>query len=113
MLERVTATNQKEVDHMIVDLLPPKELTLSSCILMQDSDNIFDMTPTTRIHVFKQLFNLLDMDHIKDRLVEIKKQTQLRRQILQDDQTINDQFIKSLRELIVYRDTIQTCVDKT
>lgn len=77
---------------MILDLLPSREVTLSSCVLMQESDNVFDMTPALRITVFKQLFDLLDMDHVRDHLAELKKTTQLRRQVLQEDATVQQQF---------------------
>lgn len=77
---------------MILDLLPSREVTLSACVLMQDSDNVFEMTPALRITVFKQLFDLLDMDHVRDHLAEVKKITQLRRQVLQEDMTVQDQF---------------------
>lgn len=91
-LDEIQALWQKEVDGFILDLLPSREVTLSSCVLMQDSDNVFEMTPAQRIAVFKQLFDLLDMDHVKDHLTELKKTTQLRRQVLQEDTTVQQQF---------------------
>jgi hypothetical protein len=84
---------------MILDLLPSREVTLSSCILMQESDNVFDMTPALRITVFKQLFDLLDMDHVRDHLAELKKNTQLRRQVLQEDMTVQHQFVTLYEQL--------------
>lgn len=92
VLDEVIAQWQKEIDGMILDLLPSREVTLSSCVLMQESDNVFDMTPALRITVFKQLFDLLDMDHVRDHLAELKKTTQLRRQVLQEDATVQQQF---------------------
>jgi hypothetical protein len=98
-LEEIQVTGQKEIDTMILDLLPSREVTLSSCILMQESDNVFDMTPALRITVFKQLFDLLDMDHVRDHLAELKKNTQLRRQVLQEDMTVQNQFVLLYEQL--------------
>ena len=84
--EAIETTQQKEIDTILSDLLPPREVILSSCVLVQESDNIFEMTPATRIAVFKQLFQLLDIDHIKEHLADKKKQIQTRRMVLQEDQ---------------------------
>jgi DNA repair exonuclease SbcCD ATPase subunit len=99
LLEEIPALGQKEIDSMITDLLPSREVTLSSCILMQDSDNVFEMTPAMRITVFKQLFDLLDMDHVRDHLAELRKTTQLRRQVLQEDMTVQQQFSQLYNQL--------------
>lgn len=110
VLDEIQALWQKEVDGLILDLLPSREVTLSSCVLMQDSDNVFELTPAQRIAVFKQLFDLLDMDHVRDHLTELKKSTQLRRQVLQEDLTVQQQFrtyytqLRSLvRDIVSYR----------
>ena len=84
---------------MILDVIPPREVILSSCVLLQDSDNIFEMTPATRISVFKQLFQLLDIDHVRERLAENRKQTQTRRLVLQED-TSHERALRSLLEKI-------------
>jgi DNA repair exonuclease SbcCD ATPase subunit len=99
VLEEIPALGQKEIDAMILDLLPSREVTLSSCILMQESDNVFEMTPAMRITVFKQLFDLLDMDHVRDHLAELRKTTQLRRQVLQEDMTVQQQFSRLYNQL--------------
>lgn len=107
--EQVPALWQKEIETMILDLLPSREVTLSSCVLMQDSDNIFEMTPAIRINVFKQLFDLLDMDHVRDHLADLKRTTQMRRGVLQEDMTVQQQFttcISQLRTTIAWLETL-------
>lgn len=94
--EPIVSTQQKELDNFLETLLPPKEVILSSCVLVQDSDNIFEMSPATRIAVFKELFQLLDIDHIRERLAEKKRQIQTRRLVLQEDTSLE----QSLRLLI-------------
>lgn len=106
--EEISALGQKEIDTMILDLLPSREVTLSSCVLMQESDNVFDMTPAVRITVFKQLFDLLDMDHVKDHLAELKRTTQLRRQVLQEDMTVQNQFTTQYAQVRSLIDHLRT-----
>ncbi|MDP2669497.1 MAG: hypothetical protein Q8O99_00330 [bacterium] len=98
-LEEISTTSQKEVENLIDDLLPSREVTLSSSVLLQDSDNIFEMTPATRITVFKQLFNLLDMDHARQQLADQKKTVQIRRQVLQENDDITSKFQRHLTAL--------------
>lgn len=97
--EEVSTMSQKEVESLIQDLIPPREVTLSSSVLLQDSDNIFEMTPATRITVFKELFNLLDMDQAKQTLSDQKKTLQIRRQVLQEDDTLHRKFRQKIEDL--------------
>lgn len=83
--EPIESTQQKELDNFLATMLPPKEVILSSCVLVQESDNIFEMSPATRIAVFKELFQLLDIDHIREHLADKKRQLQTRRLVLQED----------------------------
>lgn len=103
--EQIETSSQKEIDAYIANLLPPQEVILSSCILLQDSDNIFEMTPATRIQVFKELFNLLDMDVAKELLSEEKRRISLTRQVLQEDRSLELSFTKLLQSFttLVYR----------
>lgn len=94
--EPIESSQQKDIDIFLETILPPREVILSSCVLVQDSDNIFEMTPATRIAVFKELFQLLDIDHIRERLAEKKRQLQTRRIVLQEDKWLE----QSLRLLI-------------
>jgi hypothetical protein len=55
-LQEIEFTNSKEADQSIQDLLPPKELVMSTNILMQEASNVFELAPAERINVFKHLF---------------------------------------------------------
>lgn len=103
-LEEIPANSQKEIDGLIQDLIPPREVTLSSSVLLQESDNIFEMTPAMRITVFKQLFDLLDMDQARQQLADQKKTIQIRRQVLQEDGDVTQKFH---RHLSAMRETLQ------
>jgi len=55
---------------------------VSTHILLQDAPNIFDLTPADRLTIFKNVFNLLDVDHAKDVLRETKRDLQSQRTVL-------------------------------
>jgi hypothetical protein len=51
--------NETDLQASLDALLPPKEVFLSTVFLLQDADNIFEMRPSDRLIVLKNVFNLL------------------------------------------------------
>jgi len=58
-LEEIKFKTTTELQKFLSQLLPPKEVFLSTTFLMQDSENIFEMRPSDRINVFKNIFGLI------------------------------------------------------
>jgi hypothetical protein len=58
-LEEIKFKTTTELQKFLSQLLPPKEVFLSTTFLMQDSENIFEMSPSDRINVFKNIFGLV------------------------------------------------------
>jgi DNA repair exonuclease SbcCD ATPase subunit len=54
--EEIPFKSGVELEATLASLLPPQEVIESSSILLQESDNIFEMTPGERINIFKHLF---------------------------------------------------------
>lgn len=48
--------NEVDQQAFLDTILPPKEVFLSTCFLMQDSDNIFDVTPKERLDILRDVF---------------------------------------------------------
>jgi len=96
-MEEITFKSEPELQNSVEDFLAPKEVFLSTNFLMQDSDNIFEMTPADRINVFKNIFGLLNIDEAKDIVAEQKKQVQLSLKIKKD----TSNFDSKLKEIIV------------
>jgi hypothetical protein len=67
---------------------------------MQDSDNIFMLTPVKRIAILQHIFRLLDIDIAKERLADAKKDTQTRINILSDDSRITISFREQVTSLL-------------
>lgn len=72
-LEEVVFKNETDLQQNLADFLPPREVFTSTTFLMQDSENMFEMTPADRINVFKNIFWLLDIDEAKDVISDAKK----------------------------------------
>ncbi len=82
--EEIEFKSWNELQKTLEDLLPPEEVFLSTNFLMQDSDNIFEMTPVDRINIFKNMFGLIWIDVAKDKIADDKKEIQLNIKIMQD-----------------------------
>jgi hypothetical protein len=54
--EEIVCANEKEVELLLTDLLPPKEVVLSANFLMQDAVNVFELAPAQRLDIFKHIF---------------------------------------------------------
>jgi len=67
--------NETDLQQNLTDFLPPREVYTSTTFLMQDSENMFEMTPADRINVFKNIFGLLNIDEAKDIISDAKKET--------------------------------------
>lgn len=105
--EEIVFKNETDIQQQITSLLPPREVFLSTYLLMQDSQNVFEATPAERIQVFKHVFGLLDLDVYKEELAEAKRQTTTELKIRSDDswylkefQKVLDVWIQTTKELI-------------
>ena len=84
ILEEIPTKTDTELQAILDDMLPPRSVLTNTQLLLQDSDNLFTMSPADRITVFQHLFNLLDIDAAKDLIAEAKRDTQTRIRVLSD-----------------------------
>jgi DNA repair exonuclease SbcCD ATPase subunit len=73
-LEELTFKNETDLQQMLQSMLTPKEVFLNTVFLMQDSANIFQLTPAERLNVLKNVFNLLSIDEGKEVIAEKKRE---------------------------------------
>lgn len=66
--EAIVSKNETDVQATLESFLPPKEVFLSTTMLLQDSTNVFELQPTERISLFKEIFGLLSIDSATDRI---------------------------------------------
>jgi DNA repair exonuclease SbcCD ATPase subunit len=73
-LEETPFKNETDLQQNLQTFLPPKEVFLNTVFLMQDSANIFQLTPAERLTVLKNVFNLLAIDEGKDIIADKKRE---------------------------------------
>lgn len=72
--------------------MPPKEVFASTVFMMQDSPNIFELTPQDRLSVLKNVFNLLDIDTAKEAIADKKRVIQTEKKILGDTSVMDNKL---------------------
>lgn len=75
-LEEITFKNERDLEWNLSELLPPREVFLSTVFLLQDSENIFELEPAKRLIVMKNIFNLVWIDEIKDQIANKRRDIQ-------------------------------------
>lgn len=90
--ESIEFHRSSEVQQHIDLLLPPRSVFLNRHIFMQDSENIFDLQPKSRIDILKLMFGLDTIDSIRDDIGEIKNNLRWQLKVLQDASHVNKQY---------------------
>lgn len=98
-LEEIQFKNETDLQQQLSDLLPPREVFMSTIFLMQDAPNIFELLPTKRLQVLKNVFGLLGIDEAKDKLAEKKRSIQTELKIKSDTQS----YDKKLQQYLASR----------
>ena len=102
-LEEIVFKNETDLQASLDALLPPKEVFLSTVFLLQDADNIFEMRPSDRLIVLKNVFNLLWIDDAKEKIQDKKKEVWYKLKALQDHSLQDNKLrvnLKSLRHVL-------------
>jgi hypothetical protein len=55
-IEEIVFKNETDLQKNLEEFLPPRDVFMNRDMMMQESSNIFDLTKTERISVFKHLF---------------------------------------------------------
>ena len=98
-LEEISFKNETDLQTSLEALLPPKEVFLSTVFLLQDADNIFEMRPSDRLIVLKNVFNLLWIDDAKEKIQEKKKEVWYKLKALQDHSLQDNKLRANLKDL--------------
>ena len=72
--EEISFKNETDLQQTLQTILPPREVIMNTIFLMQDSDNIFELTPLDRLTILKNVFNLMGIDEAKDVLADKKRE---------------------------------------
>jgi DNA repair exonuclease SbcCD ATPase subunit len=99
-LEEIVYKNETDLQQTLWTILPPREVFTSTMFLLQESQNIFELTPGDRIEILKNVFDLMSIDTAKERIAEKKREVQLQKKILWDTQHQDAKLRISLQSLI-------------
>ncbi|MCX6823710.1 MAG: hypothetical protein NT085_01090 [candidate division SR1 bacterium] len=72
--DEITFKNETDLQQNLQNFLPPREVIMNTIFLMQDSDNIFELTPLDRLTILKNVFNLMGIDEAKEVLADKKRE---------------------------------------
>lgn len=72
--DEISFKNETDLQQNLQTFLPPREVIMNTIFLMQDSDNIFELTPVDRLTILKNVFNLMGIDEAKDVLADKKRE---------------------------------------
>ena len=110
-LDPIEFTSSSECDQAILDLLPPREVTLSINFLMQASQSVFELAPADRVQVFKHLFGLIGIDDAKDKINEHRKELQTTINIKGDLTTQNSKLQQLLKNIYATYTKLTTTIN--
>lgn len=114
-IEEISFKNETDLQSNLETFLPPKEVFLSTVFLLQEADNIFEMKPSDRLIVLKNVFNLLWIDDAKETIQDKKREVQYKLKALQDHSVQDWKLrsnIKDLRALIKDLESDEELKDK-
>jgi DNA repair exonuclease SbcCD ATPase subunit len=98
-IEEIIFKNETDLQKNLEEFLPARDVFMNRDMMMQESSNIFDLTQTERISVFKHLFWLLDIDSAKDRLWEEKTKLKYLLQAKKDTSALTSKFTQAISTL--------------
>ena len=96
--EEISFKNETDLQQTVIDFLPPREVFLNTVFLMQDSDNIFELLPSERLNVLKNVFGLLGIDEAKETISEKKKEISYKLKAYTD----TSKYDEKIKQLILW-----------
>ncbi len=99
-IEQIPFKNEVDLNMGVVSMLPPREVFTNTMLLLQDSGNIFELTPANRLLVLKNVFGLLGIDEIKDKMAQIKRDIQTQKKVYSSTEEIDKKLKQLLGQLL-------------
>ena len=107
--EEIQFKNETDVQQTLQTILPPREVIMNTIFLMQDSDNIFELTPTDRLTILKNVFNLMGIDDAKDILADKKREIRYKIKATTDISKYDQKLRTRIQTyLSIYKNTSET-----
>lgn len=101
ILEKIEFKNETDLQQTFLSFLPPKEVFVNTVFLMQDSDNIFELLPSERLTVLKNVFWLLGIDEAKETIAEKKKEISYKLKTYSDTTKYDEKTQLLIKKLLI------------
>jgi len=83
---------ERELQDNLNELLPPKDVALTTIFLPQNSENIFELNPSARINILKQVFGILGIDDAKKIIDEKRRELAWMLKAKQENSSFKEKF---------------------
>ncbi len=111
--DEITFKNETDLQQTLQTILPPREVVMNTIFLMQDSDNIFELTPTERLAILKNVFNLMGIDDAKDILADKKREIRYKIKAITDISKYDTKLKYNIRQYVdTFNETKELLKDK-
>lgn len=98
--DEITFKNETDLQQNLQTFLPPREVIMNTIFLMQDSDNIFELTPVERLTILKNVFNLLGIDEAKDIIADKKREVRYKIKSKTDISSYNQKLKNNMQNYL-------------
>jgi len=113
--DEITFKNETDLQQTLQTILPPREVIMNTIFLMQDSDNIFELTPLDRLTILKNVFNLMGIDEAKDILADKKREIRYKIKATTDiskyDEKLKNNIQKYLSTFNTTKELLNNAID--
>ena len=98
--DEISFKNETDLQQNLQTFLPPREVIMNTIFLMQDSDNIFELTPLDRLTILKNVFNLMGIDEAKEVLGDKKREIRYKIKATTDISKYNEKLKNNIQNYI-------------
>lgn len=106
-IEEIEFKNEVDLQKTLDSFLPPREVLVSTVILLQDSNNIFELMPAERLSILKTIFNLMSIDEWKEIISEKKREIYYKLKTFNDTSIFDQKIKKIINEYFYHYDQLQ------
>jgi len=103
--------NETDLQQNLQSFLPPREVIMNTIFLMQDSDNIFELTPIERITILKNVFNLMGIDEAKEILADKKREIRYKIKSKTDISKYDEKLKNNIQNYLTIFETTKQLLD--
>ena len=91
-LQEMNFKNESDLQANLDSFLSPQAVFKSTVVLLQDAPNIFELQPTERLEVLKNVFNLMSIDETKEVVKEKRNEVKYQIKAYEDTSLVQEKL---------------------